>query len=53
MGVTMTMPEVHAILDCGPALDCIGEVAAARTAGHHRVWRNVVRQLWTKFNVSN
>ena len=28
----MTMPEGHAILDCGAALDCIGEVAAARTA---------------------
>ena len=32
MGVTMTMPEGHAILDCGAALDCIEEVAAARTA---------------------
>ena len=32
MGVTLTMPEGHAILDCGAALDCIGEVAAARTA---------------------
>ena len=32
MGVTMTMPEGHAILDCGAALDCIGEVAAARAA---------------------
>ena len=32
MGVTMTMLEGHAILDCGVALDCIGEVAAARTA---------------------
>ena len=32
MGVTMTMPEGHAILDCGAALDCIGVVAAARTA---------------------
>ena len=32
MGVTTTMPEEHAILDCGAALDCIGEVAAARTA---------------------
>ena len=32
MGVTMTMPEGHTILDCGAALDCIGEVAAARTA---------------------
>ena len=32
MGVTMTMPEGHSILDCGAALDCIGEVAAARTA---------------------
>ena len=31
-GVTMTMPEGHATLDCGAALDCIGEVAAARTA---------------------
>ena len=32
MGVTMTMPEGHDLLDCGAALDCIGEVAAARTA---------------------
>ena len=32
MGVTMTMPDKHAMLDCGAALDCIGEVAAARTA---------------------
>ena len=32
MGVTLTMPEGHAILDCGAALVCIGEVAAARTA---------------------
>ena len=32
MGVTMTMPEGHAILDSGAALDCIG--------GHHCVWRN-------------
>ena len=32
MGVTMTMSEGHAILDCGAALDCIGEVAADRTA---------------------
>ena len=32
MGVTLTIPEGHAILDCGAALDCIGEVAAARTA---------------------
>ena len=32
MGVTMSMPEGHAILDSGAALDCIGEVAAARTA---------------------
>ena len=32
MGVTMTMPEGHAILDCGAALDCIREAAAARTA---------------------
>ena len=32
MGVTLTMPEGHAILDCGAASDCIGEVAAARTA---------------------
>ena len=32
MGVTMTMPERDAILDCGAALDCIGEVAAACTA---------------------
>ena len=31
MGVTMTMLEGHAIWDCGAALDCIGEVAAART----------------------
>ena len=45
MGVTMTMPEGHAILDCGAALDCIGEVAAARTA------RAITARLWTKFNV--
>ena len=32
MGVAMTMPEGHAILDCGAALDCIGEVAASGTA---------------------
>ena len=32
MCVTMTMPERHAILDCGASLDCIGEVAAAQTA---------------------
>ena len=32
MGVTMTMPEGHAILDSGASLDCIGEVEAARTA---------------------
>ena len=32
MGVTMTMPEGHAILVSGAALDCLGEVAAARTA---------------------
>ena len=32
MGVTMTMHEGHAILDCGAALDCIGEVAVARAA---------------------
>ena len=32
MGVTMTMPEGHAIFDCGAALDCTGEVAAAWTA---------------------
>ena len=32
MSVTMTMPEGHAILDSGAALDCFGEVAAARTA---------------------
>ena len=29
--VTMTMPG-HAILDCGAALDCIGEVSTARIA---------------------
>ena len=32
MGITMTKPEGHAILDNGAALDCIGQVAAARTA---------------------
>ena len=32
MGVTMTMPEGRAIWDSGAALDCIGEVAVARTA---------------------
>ena len=31
MGVTTTMPEGHVILDCGAALDCIAEVAVART----------------------
>ena len=53
MGVTMTMPEGHAILDCGAALDCIGEVAAARTAQGHqpRLEKRVALQLWTKFNV--
>ena len=42
MGVTMTMPEGHAILDSGAALDCAGEVAASRTAqaytASQRVW---------------
>ena len=28
----MTMPEGHAIWDCGAALDCLRGVAAARTA---------------------
>ena len=32
MGVTMTMPERHAILGCRAACDSLGEVAAARTA---------------------
>ena len=54
MGVTMTMPEGHAILDCGAALDCIGEVAAARTAQAITASeKHVALQLWTKFNVSN
>ena len=43
MGVTMTMPEGHAIPDCGAALDCIGEVAArSNSSSHHRVWRNTL-----------
>ena len=49
MGVTMTMPDGHAILDCGAALDCIGEVAAAP----QRLEKHVALQSWTKFNVSN
>ena len=32
MGVTMTMPEGHAILVFVAAFNCIGDVAAARTA---------------------
>ena len=32
MGVTMTMPEGHAIWTVVAALDCIGEVAAARAS---------------------
>ena len=31
IGVTVTMPEGHAIWDGGAALDCVGTVAAART----------------------
>ena len=53
--VTFSRPPVgtgvFAILDCGAALDCIGEVAAARTAQAITVY--VALQLWTKFNVSN
>ena len=49
MGVTMTMPEGHAIMDCGEALDCIGAVAAARTAqATPRLEKHVALQLWTK-----
>ena len=50
MGVTMTMPEGHAIWDCGAALDCIGEVAAYSSL---RLEKHVAVRLWTKFNVSN
>ena len=32
MGVTMTIAEGHAILNCGAALDCVREMAAARAA---------------------
>ena len=52
MGVTLTMPEGHAILDCGAALDCIGEVAAARTAQAITA-SGETRRPWTKFNVSS
>lgn len=32
MNVTVRVPEGHALLDCGAAVDCMGEVSAARTA---------------------
>ena len=32
MNVTDTIPEGHAVIDCGAALDCTGEQTAARTA---------------------
>ena len=50
-GVTMTMPEWDAILDCGAALDCVGEVSAARTA--QAINASGETQLWTKFTVSS
>ena len=50
----MTMPERHAIWDCGAALDCIGEVAAARAAQAITAsGKHVALLLYTKFNVSN
>ena len=53
MGVTMTMPEGHAILDSGASLDCIGEVEAARTAQAITASGETRRlQLWPTFNVS-
>ena len=30
--VSDTIPEGHTVIDCGAALDCTGEEAAARTA---------------------
>ena len=55
MSVTLTMSEGHAILDCGAALDYIGEVAAARTAQAITACGETRRppQFWTKFNVSS
>ena len=54
MGVTLTMPEGHAILDCGAALDCIGEVAAARTAQAITAsGRNTSPRSSGQFNVSS
>ena len=54
MGVTLTMPEGHAILDCGAALDCIGEMAAvAQLRPSARLEKHVAPQFWTKFNVSS
>ncbi len=32
MTVTETMPERRGVIDCGVALGCVGEVAAAKTA---------------------
>ena len=41
MGVTMTMPERHAILDCGAALDLHWRGgSSSHSSGHHRIWRN-------------
>ena len=54
MGVTMTIPGGHAILDCGAALDCVGEVQLlGQLRPSPRLERHVALQLWTKFNVSN
>ena len=53
MSVTMTMPEGHAILDCGAAvvvlekLQLLGQLRPSPRLENH-----VALQLWTKFNVS-
>ena len=58
MTVTETMPEGHAILDCGAALDCIGSVAAAKTAqaleaqGEDRVPTLVEKEQTVAFTTS-
>ena len=50
----MTMPEGHAILDSGAALDCVGEVATARTAQAITASGEKRRlQLWTRCSVSS
>ena len=52
---TMTTPEGHAILDCGAALDCIGEVQQllAQLRPSPRLEKHVARQLWTRYRVSS